>query len=173
MSETVQWFTRVGTPVTAEDRADAGAILRARGQTPAADAIVVVSWPAAAAWTEHPAMAECWDDDEEEREVLWGRVAAQIGEAALLATLTAATVEAAPRVRAAAHAAHAPSTSASASAEQETIATAAASALLALHQFRLAQLADATPDHPFIRKYALFVRGRWALGYRDGTYGIC
>ncbi len=168
MSESPHWFAGVGTALTADDRADAGAILDARGQPFGTGATVVVSWLAAAAWTEHPAMAGCWDDDEEEREVLWGRVAAQLGEAALLAQLTAATMQAAPYVRAAALAAAKP-----ASADQESVATAAASALLALHQHRLAQLADVAPDHPFMRKYALFARGRWALGYRDGTYGIC
>lgn len=171
MIEPPHWFSGIGTPLTDDDRADAAAILSARGHA-SGTRTVVVAWPAAAAWAEHPAMAECWDDDEEEREVLWGRVAAQIGEAALLAQLTAATAQAAPGVRAAALAA-ATSASVSVSADQEVIATAAASALLALHQFRLAQVADVAPDHPFIRKYALFVRGRWALGYRDGTYGIC
>lgn len=168
MTDFPQWFTAVGALPTAEDRTDAGAILVARGHAAVAGALVVVSWQSAADWTEHPAMAECWDDDEEEREVLWGRVAAQIGEASLLEQLTAVTSEAAPRVRAAAHAASGPAPT-----DQETIATAAASALLALHQYRLAQWAGTAPDHPFLRKYALFARGRWALGYRDGTYGIC
>ncbi len=168
MSDGPHWFAGVGTTLTANDRADAGAILDARGQRAGKGAVVVVSWLAAADWTEHPAMAECWDDDEEEREVLWGRVAAQIGEAALLAHLTAATTQAAPHVRAAALAAATPT-----SKDHESVATAAASALLALHHHRLAQLADVAPDHPFMHKYALFARGRWALGYRDGTYGIC
>ncbi len=168
MSESPHWFASVSTALTADDRADAAAILDARGHRAGTGAIVVVSWLAAADWTEHPAMAECWDDDEEEREVLWGRVAARIGESALLAQLTAATTRAAPRVRAAALAAATP-----ASADQESVATAAASALLALHQHRLALLADVAPAHPFMRKYALFARGRWALGYRDGIYGIC
>lgn len=170
MIERPHWFAGIGTPLNDDDRADAAAILSARGHASGTSAVVVVAWPAAAAWAEHPAMAECWDDDEEEREVLWGRVAALIGEAALLAQLTAATTQAAPGVRAAALAASAASP---ATADQEVIATAAASALLALHQYRLAQLADVAPDHPFIRKHALFARGRWALGYRDGAYGIC
>jgi len=168
MSESPRWFAGVGTALTADDRADAGAILDARGQCSGTGAIVVVSWLAAADWTLHPAMAECWDDDEEEREVLWGRVAAQLGEAALLTQLNATTTQAALHVREAALAAATPD-----SADQESVATAAASALLALHQYRLAQLANVAPDHPFMRKYALFARGRWALGYRDGIYGIC
>ena len=168
MNASPPWFAGVGTALTAQDRADAAAILHARGVPAGTGAIVVVSWRAAADWTEDPALAECWDDDEEEREVLWGRVAAQIGEAALLAQLTAATTEAASHVRVAAQtAAHAHATM-----ETEVIAIAAASALLALHQYRLAQLAGVAPDHPFLLKYALFTRGRWALGYRGGTYGI-
>jgi len=167
MSDAPQWFSGVGTALSEQDGADAATILDTRGQRAAASVIVVASWRAAADWTENPALADCWDDDEEEREVLWGRVAAQIGEATLLAQLTAATMDAAPHVRAAALAAAGP-----AAADHEAIATAAASALLALHQYRLAQLAGATVDHPFMRKYALFARGRWALGYRVGIYGI-
>lgn len=170
MSVAPSWFARVGTPLAAEDRADAIAVLVARGQHAAGgDTVVLVpSWRAAAAWVDDSAMAECWDDDEDERETLWTRAAAQIGEGALLAHLTGATSAAAPQVRAAATAmAGEAGTEAS-----EVLATACASALLALHQCVLAQAAGAPADHPFMHKYALFARGRWALGYRDGVYGL-
>jgi hypothetical protein len=165
-----QWFARVGTPLAAEDRADAVGVLAARGyRAPAADAVILVSaWRVAAAWTDDGAMAECWDDDEDEREALWIRAAAEIGEGALLAHLTGATSEAAPRVRAAVLAA----TGNVGAEDAEVVATACASALLALHQCVLAQAAGAPADHPFRRKFALFARGRWALGYRDGVYGV-
>lgn len=165
-----QWFARVGTPLAAEDRADAAAVLATRGyRAAAADAVILVApWRTAAAWTDDNSMAECWDDDEDEREALWTRAAAEIGEGALLAHLTGATSAAAPRVRAAALAA-----AGNIGAEDaDVVATACASALLALHQCALAQAAGVSPDHPFMRKYALFARGRWALGYRDGVYGL-
>jgi hypothetical protein len=164
------WFARVGAPLAADDRADARAVLVARGQrAPADDAVVLVpSWRAAAAWADDAAMAECWDDDEDERETLWTRAAAETGEGALLALLTAATSAAAPQVRVAAVAA----AGGAGAQDAEVMATACASALLALHQCVLAQAAGAPADHPFMRKFALFARGRWALGYRDGVYGI-
>jgi hypothetical protein len=170
MNAVPRWFARVGTPISDAERAGATAVLIARGQrAAAADAVILVpSWRAAAAWTDDHAMAECWDDDEDEREVLWTRAAAEIGEGALLAHLTGATSAAAPHVRAAALAA-----AGTAGAEDpEAVATACASALLALHQCVLAQAADAPAGHPFMHKYALFAGGRWALGYRDGVYGL-
>lgn len=170
MSTAPQWFARVGASLTAEDRANAAAVLIARGhRAAAADAVILVrSWRTAAAWTDDKAMAECWDDDEDEREALWTRATAEIGEGALLAHLTGATSAAAPQVRAAANAA-----AGMAGAEDpEALATACASALLALHQAVLAQVAGAPAAHPFMHKYALFAGGRWALGYRDGVYGL-
>jgi len=170
MSGSPTWFARVGLPLAADDRANARAVLAARGRrAPADDAVVLVpSWRAAAAWTDDAAMAECWDDDEDEREALWTRAAMDIGEGTLLAHLSGATSAAAPRVRAAAIAA----AGGAGTDDPEVVATACASALLALHQCTLAQAAGAPADHPFMHKYALFARGRWALGYRDGVYGI-
>lgn len=170
MSAAPAWFARIGTPLEADDRVDALAVLAARGhRAPTADAVVLVpSWQAAVAWTDDNAMAECWDDDEDERESLWTRAAAQMGEGALLAHLTGAASQAAPRVRAAAIIA----AGGAGADDAEVVTTACASALLALHQRVLAQAADAPADHPFMRKYALFARGRWALGYRDGVYGV-
>ena len=169
MTAAPRWFARVGAPLTAEDRAHAAAVLIGGGhRVAAADAVILVrSWRAAAAWTDDKAMAACWDDDEDEREALWTRAAAQIGEGALLAHLTGATNAAAPQVRSAASAA-----AGTAGVEDtDALATACASALLALHQAVLAQVAGA-PDHWFMHKYALFAGGRWALGYRDGVYGV-
>ncbi|MEP7329188.1 MAG: hypothetical protein ABI777_08235 [Betaproteobacteria bacterium] len=162
------WFARVGTPISEHDRSDAAAILGARGFPVDAPVVLIPSWRAAALWTNDVAMAECWDDDEDEREALWTRAAADLGESTLLAQLTAATASAAPQVRSAAQAA----AGGVATADPEAMAIAAASALLALHQCVLAQLVRVAPGHVFLHKYALYARGRWALGYRDGTYGI-
>ena len=170
MNATPQWFARAGAPLAAEDRADGVAVLEARGhRAPAADAVLLLpSWRVAATWTNDSTMAECWDDDEDEREALWTRAAADLGEGALLALLTGATTAAAPQVRAAAMAA----AGSAGTDDPEVVATACASALLALHQCVLAQTTGTPADHPFLRKYALFARGRWALGYRDGVYGL-
>ncbi len=170
MNATPQWFARVGTPIGDAERANAAALLVARGHRVAAGDTVLLmpSWRAAAAWTDDNAMAECWDDDEDEREVLWTRAAAEIGEGALLAHLTGATSAAAQQVRAAALAA----AGGACAQDSEAVASACASALLALHQSVLAQAAGAPADHPFMHKYALFAGGRWALGYRDGVYGL-
>ncbi len=170
MKAMAPWFARVGTPLATEDRADAVGVLEARGhRAPAAEAVILLpSWRVAAGWTNDRTMAECWDDDEDEREALWTRAAADLGEGALLALLTGATSAAAPQVRAAAMAA----AGTAGTDDPEAVATACASALLALHQCVLAQVAGVPADHPFMRKYALFARGRWALGYRDGVYGL-
>ena len=43
---------------------------------------------------------------------------------------------------------------------------------LAAHQSALALLAGEGPDHRFVRKYALFTRGRWPLGYHSARFAI-
>ena len=45
-------------------------------------------------------------------------------------------------------------------------------ALLAAHQSALALLAGEGRDHRFVRKYALFARGRWPLGYHSARFAI-
>ncbi len=45
-------------------------------------------------------------------------------------------------------------------------------ALLAAHQSALARMAGEGPDHRFVRKFALFVGGRWPLGYDSARFAI-
>lgn len=168
MTTAPQWFARVGTTLSTADVANATAILVARGSPAPGQVVQVASWREAANWSNDAQLAQCWDDDEDAREALWLQVAAEIGEAALLGQLTRVTTASAAEVHAAARTA----AGVAAARDPDDVATAAASALLSLHQATLAQLAQAASDHPFNRKFALFAHGRWALGYRDGTYGI-
>ena len=163
-----EWFARVGTPIDDRDRDDIAAIMRIRGIGHAADIVLARNWYAADAWINSDQSAASWDDDEDERERLWLQLAEEIPESELLARLATIVEVAAPAVRAAA---------ASAAAREfdtapDLIDTATAAALLCLHQHALAELAGIGDEHPFARKYALFARGRWPLGYQAGRYGV-
>lgn len=161
------WFSRVGDALDVDDRADIGAIASAAGDaSPVIETLA--SWFAACAFTEGAAAAVIADDDEEERERLWLAAAGELSETELLARLQAVTRNAAAGVRAAAQEAVARQ----GIREPMLVDTATATALLAIHHHALAGFAGASAAHPFQRRHALFIRGRWPLGYHAGRYAI-
>ncbi len=167
MNPRLVWFSRVGVPLDADDLSDIGAIASAAGGAfPAIEPMA--SWFAACAFTEGAAAAAIADDDEEERERLWLAAAGNLAEAELLARLQAVTRTAAAAVRAAAQDAVARQRIR----EPMLVDAATAAALLAIHHHALAGLAGAPASHPFVRRHALFARGRWPIGYHAGRYAI-
>ncbi len=163
------WFARVGLSFTAAEEAAIGAWLRAAIPQARIAIDAVVSWPDAARFlrlTEHD--ATWWDHEEAEREVLWARAAEQRSESELLRCLDAAALDVATDIREAAHA-----RTAAAGLTDLAVARAASDmALMAAHQCALAQMAGAGAGHPFVRKHALFVGGRWPLGYHSARLAI-
>lgn len=162
------WFARIGAPLDQEDRRDVQMILHRHGVETSADIVLLRNWYAAAAWINSEHSVAGWDDDEHERERLWLQLVLHMSESELLARLAATVEAAAPVVRTAV----ANAAAREAGLEPELIDTAAAAALLCLHQHALARLAGAGDEHPFLRKYALFARGRWPLGLNAGRYGL-
>jgi hypothetical protein len=163
------WFARVGLPLADGERAAIADLLR----VVLPDAPVAIT--ALATWQEAGVFAraaahDCawWDDEEEERELLWARAAENRTEAGLFELVTAATRGLDVELRDAAHA----SMTAAGVADAAIAGEAAAMALLAAHQQALAQLAGAGTGHRFFRKYALFEGGRWPVGYHSARFVI-
>lgn len=163
------WFARVGLPLTAEEEAAIGGLVR--GAVPDARIAIeaLASWPDAARYlrlTGHD--SDGWDQEEAEREALWEVAAEQRSEADLLQHVSAATLAMGAEIRAAALA----SVSAAGINDEAIAREASDMALLAAHHYALAKLAGAGAEHPFVRKFALFAGGRWPLGYHSARFAI-
>jgi hypothetical protein len=164
----IPWFSRVGTPLDDLDRDTLDALARAQFVDANVEIVQAPNVHAAVAWLESEHGVDGWNDDEEERERLWTQLTEAMTESEVVTQLAAVVSTAAPEVRAAAARALAREAGTAA----EPVDAAAAAALLALHQHALARLAGADNDHPFVRKYAVFVRGRWPLGRHAARYGV-
>jgi hypothetical protein len=166
-SSTPAWFSRVGLPLSEADRDTARDYLSALGlpdleiaqTTNAADAERIMRDPD---WD-----TRWWSREEAERKRLTAVASSKHGLRAALEALTLATeghTEASFR-QAMASTVILPG--------GEALARAAAGALLmALHAHALAQLSECGDSHVFVRKYALFSRGRWPLGVSGGALHI-
>jgi hypothetical protein len=53
-----------------------------------------------------------------------------------------------------------------------SLSTRRCTANYAAYQARLARAARAGPQHPFLRKYALYCGGRWSLGVYEDRFAI-
>jgi len=163
------WFARVGLPLSLEEEAAIGELMR--GVAPGAPVVVtaLMSWPEAADFVRVAAHdSTWWDEEEEERELLWMRAAELQSESELLERANALTFELDAEVHAAASAA----ATAAGVADTSIAVEATAMALLAAHQHALAGMAGEGPGHRFVRKYALFTGGRWPLGYHSARFVI-
>jgi hypothetical protein len=160
----LSWFAACGEPLLEPERADAEAFLAALGLPPA-PIEGVPDWSAAAATTKRPDWsAAWWDAEEAARIALHRRLAAALGEAALLAALTAVAEAANDAV----HGAAAVAAARAGTADPALIRVAAGAAAQACHQNALA-LAAGEAAHPFALKFRLFAAGRWPLGIVGGT----
>lgn len=156
------WFGRCGAPVAQAESALAQAWLAALGD--AASIRFVADWREAADWLRTHRFADGYGEREDAlRAELRRRAQALLGEAVLLARVTAATQPLVDALREAADAAAARA----GGADEGLIRAAAGAAALAEHQCALARLAGAPAAHPFFCKHRLFARGRWPLGVFD------
>ena len=130
--------------------------------------VALCSWQSAAGWIDHDESAESYNNDEDERARLWVQLTETMTEQELLARLAAVVAAAARAIRMEATLAAARERESDAS----RIDAATAAALLCLHQHTLAQWAGAGDGHALTRKYALFVCGRWPLGFHAVRYGL-
>ena len=120
----------------------------------------VSTWPEAAATAQRQDWSrEWWRAEEAAAKALHESAATLLGEAPLLASLSAITLAAAALLGTAALALG------RAGADDPALGrVAAGAAALACHQRGLAIAADAGEGHPLAVKYRLFARGRWLLG---------
>lgn len=154
------WFSAVGEPLTASDRADAEAYLRALGRAGTAIA-GVADWPHAKALADAPDWDPAWWDAEERlRAALLEAAGARHGRAPLLAALTHATQIASDP----AHGRAAQGLMRARVADEALARAAAGAATQACYLAALAAAAAAPADHAFHAKFRLFEAGRWPLG---------
>ncbi len=168
-------FTRLGQPVDAADAAAASAILLTRvaghageGRR-AADVAVTASWPEAARILDAEDRDNVlWDAAEAERERLWDIATERFTETDLLERL--ASTEAAWKngVRDAARIAG----ERKLIADPRFAAEAARAAQTAFHHGELARLAIDDSAHPFRQTLALFLCGRWPLGWSGNRFWL-
>ena len=163
------WFARVGLPLDSDEEAAVLDLMRILAPHPSAAVAALGSWQEAAEFVraaERDSMT--WDQEEEEREALWTRATERRTEDEVLRQIDTAICGLNAEMLAAALAA----IGGAGVADAALAAEATGMALLAAHQSALALLAGEGPDHRFVRKYALFVRGRWPLGYHSARFAI-
>ena len=163
------WFARVGLPLTPAETAAIGELLQIVAPNAPVAVTLLASWQEAAAFvhaSEHD--STWWDQEEEERELLWTRAAEFRPESELLFCVNEMNGGLGVEVRGAAAAA---ATAAGVS-DTAIVGEASGMALLAAHHSALAEMAGEKTDHRFVRKYALFKGGRWPLGYHSARFVI-
>jgi hypothetical protein len=163
------WFARVGLPLAEDELAAIGDLMRDVAPRAPVAFTALASWQEVASFVRAVAYDSAWwDDEEEERELLWARAAEARTEAGLLDLVTAMTRGLDAELRVAARAAM----TAAGVVDTAIAGEATAMALLAAHQHALADLAAAGSGHRFFRKYALFKGGRWPVGYHAARFVI-
>jgi hypothetical protein len=181
------WFGCLGAPLTAADLLNSRAYLDALGYTPELATVSVGSWREAERIVRASDWDRAWwDREDRERDRLKGTADRRLGSTQMLERLTAATDLSADAIHAAAIVAMARAGSGAdamiraasgadamvraASGADAMIRAASGAAMMAAHEFALAQLAGCGPDHLFMRKYSLFKSGRWPLGVLRGAF---
>jgi hypothetical protein len=159
------WFARVGLPLSPDELAEIDALIGVVAPRSSREVLLVTSWPGAMQFVCAAEMdATWWDQEEEEREWLWTRAAELRSESALLQDIARMQASLDAQIRAAAVVAGA--------GDPIIASEATGSALLAAQQNALAAIAGEPPGHRFMRKFALFERGRWPLGYHASRFVI-
>jgi hypothetical protein len=163
------WFARVGLPLAEDELAAVGELLSVVAPHAPVAITALASWREAGSFVRAVAHdSTWWDEEEEERELLWARAADVRTEAVLLDLVAAMTRGLDVELRDAARAAM----TTVGRVDTDIAGEATAMALLAAHQHALAELAGAGPGHRFFRKYALFKCGRWPVGYHSARFVI-
>lgn len=153
------WFSALGEPLGDAERADIAAYLAGLGMKPTLPALLVESWGQAGSLTRNP-IDSWWDTEEAERTRLEAFASLDPSEPEWLATTDAL------------HGAAALAAVRWGVADPGLVRAAAGAASYATYQYRLARAAKVPPDHPFMRKYALFCGGRWPLGVYAERFAI-
>lgn len=165
----VGWFTACGLPLERSDIADARAYLDALGVHPSVRVEPAASWEHAERIIRNPTWDESWwQREESERKALLQRCIGRLGEAEAMTALDLGLSVDHELI-------HAAATTAAARlgvTDPSLVRAAAGAAGMAAHGLALARLAQATDDHVFMRKYALFEGGRWPLGLVGGVFHL-
>ena len=154
-----RWFSTLGEPLGEAERADIDAYLAGLGIGPSLPTLLVESWTQAGSLTRSPA-GSWWDIEEAERTRLEKLANLDPSDPEWLTTTDAL------------HGAAALAAVRAGVADPGLVRAAAGAAAYATYQFRLTRAAKASPDHPFMRKYALFCGGRWPLGVYGERFAI-
>ena len=156
------WFSRLGQPLSVEDRAAAEGYAQTLALGRLQLQLVGDAAEAESATRDPDWDKGWWVSEENERKALMDEARSRLGAEVVLDALTVAVephTETTYR-----QALRAPLLRASG----EALARAASGALMmALHCHALARLCGRGSTHLFMRKYELFSRGRWPLGVRD------
>lgn len=158
------WFQRLGQPFTEEDRKGAQAYLDAIGYDTLVLGPVTTSLGALAIMQSSNWDARWWDAESGVTDALRRSAQNLHGITETFAQIDAATLDQGDAIYRAAQYKFC--------AQEDLVKAAAGAGSLALYQFTLARLAQAPPDHLFMRKYALFESGRWPLGVFDDTFHL-
>lgn len=158
------WFSRVGLPLSEEERSAATQYLSALALPGLAIARAINAADAERIMRDPQWDTRWWSREEAERKRLTTVASGRHGLRAALEALTLATEG---HTETSFHQAMASPAILSGG---EALARAAAGALLmALHAHALARLTGCEDSHLFVRKYALFSLGRWPLGVAAGA----
>ena len=170
MMTVAAWFSRVGRVLDVDENGRIvgllGTLLDGRAGASSVALEVVNGLPLSRLLLAEEHDNLWWDAEESERERLWEVAAERATEAVVAERLSVGDHE-----RAAIRAAATRIGDAGAI-DPSHISTAIEAAMLSLHQNALAELADTPDDHWFRIKHALFVAGRWPLGFRSGRLHI-
>jgi len=153
------WFSTLGEPLGDAERAEISAYLQGLGLPADLPVHAASSWQEAAKLCRQPAGA-WWQAEDVER--------TRLERSAHLDPANAEWLQVTERL----HGAAAVAAARSGCADAALIRVAAGAATYAAYQQRLARAAGAPPEHPFLRKYALYCGDRWPLGVYDGRFAI-
>jgi len=153
------WFSALGAPLGDAERAEIAGYLLGIGLPGSLPVRAASSWQEAAELCRQPA-GEWWQAEEAER--------SRLERSARLNPADTAWLQVTERL----HGAAAIAATRAGCADAALIRVAAGAATYAAYQQRLAQAAAAPPDHPFLRKYALFCGGHWPLGVYEERFAI-
>ena len=152
------WFSALGEPLGEAEHAEISAYLHGLG-LPDLPVRAASSWQEAGGLCRQPADA-WWQAEEAER--------LRLESSAHLDPADPAWLQVTERL----HGAAAVAAARSGCADTALIRVAAGAATFAAYQQRLAQAAGAPAAHPFMRKYALYIGGRWPLGVYGERFAI-
>ncbi|MEE8443834.1 MAG: hypothetical protein V3S44_00695 [Alphaproteobacteria bacterium] len=165
---TASWFSMIGEPLTAAERADTADYLKPLGFPDVALA-EVASWRAAencikaTDWE-----ADWWDAEDRWRATLLARAEERFGKLTMLEALTAISEQVSDMV----HGAAALAATGGGVADQGLTRAAAGAATMACHQAAVEAAADIANGKPFAAKFRLFAAGHWPLCVRGATFYV-